>query len=60
MDPGSYDLDMLPYYLPKSKEEDNILVFESRFECGNLRRVIQKYPFDLLKIRVRIQFSPQH
>lgn len=41
IEPSSYELDVLPYYIPKS-QEDNILVFESRFECGNLRRVIQK------------------
>ena len=40
---------MLPYYLPKGKD-DTILVFESRFECGNLRRVIQKseYEYNLI------------
>lgn len=41
VEPGLYEMDVLPYYIPKSKD-DNILVFESRFECGNLRRVIQK------------------
>lgn len=41
LDANSFGMDVLPYYLPKSKE-DNILVFESRFECGNLRRVIQR------------------
>ncbi len=33
-------LDMLPYYIPTS-QNDTTLVFESRFESGNLRRVIQ-------------------
>lgn len=37
MDPGN--LEVLPYYLPTSKE-DTTLVFESRFESGNLRRAI--------------------
>ena len=41
LDPNSYGLDVLPYYIPKSKD-DTILVFESRFECGNLRKAIQK------------------
>ena len=41
VDPSSYEIDMLPFYIPKNKE-DTILVFQSRFECGNLRRVIQK------------------
>lgn len=45
LDPSSYGLDILPYYIPKNKE-DTILVFESRFECGNLRRVIQKSEFE--------------
>ena len=30
IDPSTHELDMLPYYLPKNKE-DNILIFESRF-----------------------------
>jgi hypothetical protein len=41
IDPANHSVDVLPYYLPKNKE-DTVLVFESRFECGNLRRVIQK------------------
>lgn len=40
-----FGIDVMPYYLPKSKE-DTILVFESRFESGNLRRVIQKCEFE--------------
>jgi hypothetical protein len=31
---------VLPYYLPQSRD-DSLLVFESRFESGNLKRVIQ-------------------
>ena len=30
MDPSGFDMDVLPYYLPKSKD-DTVLVFESRF-----------------------------
>jgi len=37
-------MDVLPYYIPTSKE-DTTLVFESRFESGNLRRAIQMYQF---------------
>lgn len=33
-----------PYYVPES-DADRTLVFESRFECGNLRRAIQVYAF---------------
>ena len=33
-------MDILPFYIPTSKE-DTTLVFESRFESGNLRRAIQ-------------------
>jgi len=32
-------LDVLPFFIPQSKE-DITLVFESRFESGNLRRAI--------------------
>ena len=31
--------EVTPYYIPQSAE-DNTLMFESRFECGNLRRAI--------------------
>mmetsp|Transcript_13587 Transcript_13587/g.20576 ORF Transcript_13587/g.20576 Transcript_13587/m.20576 type:complete len:732 (-) Transcript_13587:52-2247(-) len=34
-----------PYYIPMSKD-DTTLVFESRFESGNLRRAIQVYEFE--------------
>jgi hypothetical protein len=40
LDPKDYNVDILPYYLPKSSS-DTTLVFESRFESGNLRRAIQ-------------------
>ena len=33
------DLENLPYYIPKV-EDDNTLIFESRFESGNLRRAV--------------------
>lgn len=36
---------MLPYYLPQSRD-DSVLVFESRFESGNLRRAIQVSDYD--------------
>jgi hypothetical protein len=45
LDPAAYGLDRLPFYLPESKE-DTTLVFESRFESGNLRRVIQLSDFE--------------
>jgi len=34
-----------PYYTPKNSA-DNTLVFESRFESGNLRRAIQVYEYE--------------
>ncbi len=34
-----------PYYI-RMNEEDNTLVFESRFESGNLRRAIQVYEYE--------------
>ena len=34
------DQNLTPYYTPKSGSEDYTLVFESRFESGNLRRAI--------------------
>lgn len=34
-----------PYYVPKTAE-DTTLVFESRFESGNLRRAIQMYDYE--------------
>lgn len=37
--------ELLPFYIPSSTE-DTTLVFESRFESGNLRRAIQAYPFE--------------
>ncbi len=42
-------LDVLPYYIPKNLE-DITLIFESRFETGNLRRAIhvQDYTYDLI------------
>ena len=36
---------MTPYYQPSFKN-DHTLVFESRFESGNLRRAIQVYEFE--------------
>mmetsp|Transcript_4988 Transcript_4988/g.18739 ORF Transcript_4988/g.18739 Transcript_4988/m.18739 type:complete len:969 (-) Transcript_4988:1282-4188(-) len=41
MTPGQ----LMPYYIPMSKD-DNTLVFESRFESGNLRRAIQVYEYE--------------
>ncbi len=40
LNPKDYGVDMLPWYVPTS-EEDKTLVFESKFESGNLRRAIQ-------------------
>jgi len=40
LDPKDYGIDVLPFYIPNSKD-DTTLVFESRFESGNLRRAIQ-------------------
>ena len=46
-DPNHCDNDqfMTPYYQPSFKN-DHTLVFESRFESGNLRRAIQVYEFE--------------
>lgn len=38
-------MDMLPYYLPQHSN-DTTLIFESRFESGNLRRAIQMLEFE--------------
>lgn len=40
LNPKDYGVDVLPWYVPNS-EEDKTLVFESKFESGNLRRAIQ-------------------
>lgn len=37
--------DVAPFYIPTSAE-DNTLLFESRFESGNLRRAIQVYEYE--------------
>lgn len=34
-----YYIELNPYYIPEG-EDDNTLVFESRFECGNLKKAI--------------------
>ncbi len=39
---AQYDLDALPFYIPTGPQ-DTTLIFESRFESGNLRRAIQMY-----------------
>ena len=41
--------EVAPFYVLQSPE-DNTLLFESRFECGNLRRAIQvhEYEYDLI------------
>jgi len=36
----------LPPYYVQQAESDTTLVFESRFECGNLRRALQIYEFE--------------
>jgi len=45
----AYAPDLEPWYLPES-HDDTTLVFESRFECGNLRRAVQvqQYEYDLV------------
>ena len=45
MNPKEYGVDVMPYYLPQS-ETDTTLVFESRFESGNLRRAIQLFEYE--------------
>ena len=39
-----------PYYNLDTNKDDNTLVFESRFESGNLRRAVQvgEYEYDLI------------
>ena len=37
--------EVAPFYVPQSPD-DNTLLFESRFECGNLRRAIQVYEYE--------------
>ena len=37
--------ELAPYYIPTT-EEDCTLVFESRYESGNLRRAVQVYEFE--------------
>ena len=39
IDSKQHGLYVMPYYLPLSKD-DTTLIFESRFESGNLRRAI--------------------
>jgi hypothetical protein len=45
LDPSTFAVDMLPFYLPRD-HDDTTLVFESRFECGNLRRAFQKLEYE--------------
>jgi len=49
IDTKQYNLDILPFYIPKSNDDDT-LIFESRFESGNLRRAIHihEYEYDLI------------
>lgn len=44
LNPKNFDIDILPYYIPSSNT-DTTLVFEGRFETGNLRRAIQILEF---------------
>jgi cytosolic carboxypeptidase protein 2/3 len=39
------DGEVAPFYILQSAD-DNSLLFESRFECGNLRRAIQVYEYE--------------
>ena len=43
--PKTYGVDVLPYYIPTSAN-DTTLIFEARFETGNLRRAIQILQFE--------------
>ncbi|KAI8469674.1 MAG: hypothetical protein J3K34DRAFT_368919 [Monoraphidium minutum] len=43
----AYTPGLEPWYAPESPD-DTTLVFESRFECGNLRRVVRPYEYDLV------------
>lgn len=49
LNPKDYGIDVLPYYVPTGKT-DTTLVFESRFQSGNLRRAIQllEYEYQLI------------
>ncbi|KAL4508114.1 hypothetical protein ABPG72_021487 [Tetrahymena utriculariae] len=49
LEPSKYGMDVLPFYIPQS-QDDITLVFESRFESGNLRRAIQicDYEYNLI------------
>jgi hypothetical protein len=49
IDPKAHGVDMLPFYVPTS-ENDTTLVFEARFETGNLRRAIQilEYEYQII------------
>lgn len=40
LNPKDHGVDVLPFYVPQN-EDDKTLVFESKFESGNLRRAIQ-------------------
>ncbi len=45
VDPKLHDIDVLPQYIPTS-EKDTTLVFEARYESGNLQRAIQLMEFE--------------
>lgn len=49
VNPRDHNVDVLPYYIPQSPQ-DTTLVFEARFESGNLRRSIQlvEYEYQLI------------
>lgn len=49
IDPKTHGVDLLPFYVPTS-ENDTTLVFEGRFETGNLRRAIQilEYEYQII------------
>lgn len=44
LNPKDFGVDVLPHFVPES-ETDKTLVFESRFESGNLRRAIQLFEY---------------
>lgn len=49
IDPKSHGVDMLPYFIPAS-QTDTTLIFEGRFQTGNLRRAIQilEYEYQII------------
>lgn len=59
MNSKDYGMDVLPYYIPTSKE-DTTIVFESRFESGNLRRAIQMYQFQKFPVLLMTRYDYEY